>query len=111
MSSHREWMRIAAMAEKAKEEGKDFLVVRQSDLDMTPAVSRVWKIPGFIIQYRISPTIPLITAAESQTTHTDHKHTWISSTWTSEADSGDGIMNPIAARKLGLKAVYYIPNK
>ena len=111
VSSHREWMRIAAMAEKAKEEGKDFLVVRQSDLDMTPAVSRVWKIPGFIIQYRISPTIPLITAAESQTTHTDHKHTWISSTWTSEADSGDGIMNPIAARKLGLKAVYYIPNK
>ena len=111
VSSHREWKRIETMAEKIKEEGKDVLIVRQSDLNMTPAVSRIWKIPGFIIQYRISPTIPLITTTESQTTHTNHKHKWLSSTWTQEADSGDSIMNPIAARKLGLKAVYYLPHK
>ncbi len=109
VSSAREWNRIEAMAQKVKSQGGEVLVVHKSDLDFTPAFPRIWKLPASVFDYRVSPTIPLITCSEDQCHHSNHQHKWIETTWVS--DSGDHIMNPIAAKKLGLKAVYYLSDK
>lgn len=109
VSSHREWNRIECMAQKAKAQGREYVVIKSSQLDFTPACSRLWVMPGSFFNYHRTPTIPLIASNEAQTKHLNHKHKWIASTW--GLDSGDHIMNPIAARRLGLKAVYYIQDK
>ena len=109
ISSEREWTRIEAMAQKAKAQGEEILIVRQSDLNFTPTFPRLWKLPASFFDYKVRPTIPLIQTTEANASHLNHPHKWIESTWTS--DSGDHIMNPIAAKKLGLKAVYYLADK
>lgn len=109
VSSQREWNRIVTIAEQAKAAGQDFVIIRKSQLDFTPTFPQIMGLPGTIFNYRILPTIPLIPCSEEQTKHTSHKHKWIESIGTN--DSGDHIMNPIAAKKLGLKAVYYLADK
>lgn len=109
ISSHREWQKIEKMATEAKAKGAEYIIVKASDLDFTPTFSRLGCMPGSFFNYRMTPRIPLMSAKEQHTTHLNHQHKWIKSTWT--ADSGDHVMNPIAAKKLGLKAVYYLPDK
>ena len=109
ISSQREWDRIVSLAEKAKQNNQNFVVIKRSQLDFTPTFPRLFGLPGSFFNYRVSPTIQLIPCREDQTLHTNHQHKWIESTWVS--DSGDHIMNPIAAKKLGLKAVYYLADK
>ena len=109
LASHREWNRIVSLAEKAKASAQDFVVIKGSQLNFSPTFPRLLGLPGSFFNYRISPTIPLIPCREEQTLHTTHQHKWISNTWA--YDSGDNIMNPIAAKKLGLKAVYYLADK
>ena len=109
VSSAREWNRIEAMAQKVKSQGGKVLIVHKSDLNFTPTFPRLLGLPSTFFNYRVSPTIPLITCSEDQCHHSNHQHKWIETTWVS--DSGDHIMNPIAAKKLGLKAVYYLSDE
>lgn len=108
-TSHREWTRIEAMAENAKAKGQDYLIVKSSDLDFSSGLPRIWKLPSSVFDYKIGPIISLIGTTEDKTKTLHHPHKLIESTWT--MNSGDHIMNPIAAKKLGLKAVFYLPGK
>lgn len=108
-TSHREWTRIEAMAEDAKAKGQDYLIVKSSDLDFSSGLPRIWKLPSSVFNYKIEPIISLIGTTEDKTKTLHHPHKLVETTWT--MDSGDHIMNPIAAKKLGLKAVFYLPGK
>lgn len=109
-ASHREWNRIETMALQARQQGKDHIIVKYSQLDETPTFGRLCGMPGSFFDYRRYPTIPLIATTEENTTHLNHKHKWVSSTdeYQCGFSTGDDIMNPIAAKKLGLKAVYFV---
>lgn len=109
-ASHREWNRIETMALQARQQGKDHIIVKYSQLDETPTFGRLCGMPGSFFNYRRYPTIPLIATTEENTTHLNHKHKWVSSTdeYLCGFSTGDDIMNPIAAKKLGLKAVYFV---
>lgn len=109
VSSAREWNRIEAMAQHVKSQGMEVLVVHRRDLDFTPALPRLWKMPSSVFDYKVKPIIPLISTTASNATHLNHPHKWIKEI--GKLDSGDHIMNPIAAKKLGLKAVYYLSDK
>lgn len=116
-SSHREWERIEAMAESAKKQGLDYLVVRKSQLDFTPTFPRIGGLPGSLFDYRLEPVISLAVCREEQSKHLNHKHVWINGENGYDQDTGAGYetgdqcMNPIAAKQLGLKAIYYIEDK
>ena len=107
--SQREWKRIVVMAEKAKEQGNDFVIVKANELDFSSGLPHIWKLPASVFNYKITPTIPLIRTSEEMTQTLNHRHKYIESIRT--LDSGDHIMNPIAAKKLGLKAVFYLPTE
>lgn len=117
VSSNREWNRIEKMAEMAKSQGHDFLVVRSSQLDFSSSVSQLGDFSKRIFNYTYEPVIPLIPTNEHNTLHTNHKHEWVKNDALYDTEegygyqTGDHIMNPIAAKKLGLKAVYYIEDK